>query len=489
MKRFTGRATKFYGIRIGGLPLLMMLCFVTLSSAQKSYGVKAEEVLVFRNGGLIQAESEMIPITKGLGKLTLTGLGNEINEKSIYISLGEGVEILELKVIEDSTGYKKDKEILAIDKSINEWKDSLYWLDFSEKRNKVLELILLKNDEIEVSDKSIYVDDLNELLAFYERKLRKVKNEKVTIKHHKKIVNRHIDSLQTAKQNRITTLGYPTTSVELHIRSDMEQKRTARLSYSTDKMSWNPSYVIAPKNEEYALSTNANFIQKTGQNWEEVKVTLLYGQEESSATNLKTPLTRFELAGIYNFVADSSYRLPQIEKTEVVVEEKMVCRPNISTASQMMYQVNGLSGYYLPNSPVTLITSTSGQFVDSLESDFYNDSVVFVAGYHSDITCEKSIVLDKMKKSIFNGEQKQVLEWELKIQNNSGENLQVEVYDILPWKEDREVTCFPMMPKRGKYDKGRFSVVLELRAGETQTITYGVEIIAPKNYNLDKIYY
>lgn len=462
---------------------------VLFVQAQTRYNSKITKAYLFNDGAYLQSVAADVEVTTGLNEIIITGLPLNVKKSSINLALSNvNVRIVDLEIITDSTGFKNDKVVQRIERELRSANDSMRGIQFSESRLQFLNKTLLANNQIEVSDKSIYVDDLDELLIYYRNKLRELNNEKERIKHHKKLISRQIDSLNTAKHKRITTLGYPSTYLNIEISSQINTTVPVRIFYQSPLANWQPEYTISGGAEDASLSMTALIQQNTGFQWQQVDISLGYGSISKKLTNAYQPNTTLQLSQVERVESNQPKRIFDVMKIPLSVKQFYLCQPNDNNLSQLNYVFGGLMGEYLPQGKLTIISNNYSQVFDTLQSALFLDSLSYSLGYTNEVTCVKTLSKEKLKKSLIGGKNTQILEWTISISNNTNAPQKVVLADMLPTFDGEEIQYEFNLPKGASHNNSNISYTATLQGGETTEITYGFQITAPKGASIFKYF-
>ncbi len=472
--------------RIGICSVFMWTFLVPiLSSGQKNIKANPYAVQISTQGAFVSCNTEIVTLSKGLNSVRLQNLAKDISVSNISLKLPENTKIISIEKHFVSEP-KNDPEFSKIDSMLKFTQDSLNWVLFAIERNKQLVEILRSNQKIEVSDKSIYVDDLDELLNYYKLKYRKLERDKLNRIYHRNQLISQIDSLKTAKQRRIATLNYPFTYVDVQISSPMEQNCIIQINYSTRLASWEPKYTVWLNNNESSLELNGLLRQNTGVNWVNCQIGLSYGENELPSNQRVVNITANDKKTVNN---NESVYLNALNRQELKSELLFEINPSISALTKSNVSVTGLQGVYLPKACANYITSTGLQFIDSLQSDLFSDSFQIELGLTNEITFSKELSKEKLKKAIIGSRQTVEVEWIISVINNSDKKQKINLIDILPSYNIAEVETELNLPKGAQINEKSFSYLTEIDPKERVEIKYGFKISAPKSFELTNNYY
>jgi hypothetical protein len=466
-------------------PILIWVFSFSTAMAQIETEAKVKAVSLMPNAAFLTCETSSIALVKGQNQIDIRNISRDVKLANLSFRQMSGAEITSVE-IRKRGAYQNDQIIKRIDSLQKIANDSLNWVEFTLKRNEQLSHILYKNSEIEVSDKSIYVDDLDELLIYYKQKLRKLEVEKRKLNYHKNLLVYQIDSLQTAKEKRIATLGLPSTYLRLNISSSMTSSANINFNYTTGLSGWQPNYTILVGEEQSSLQIGAVCYQSTGVNWESTALSLSYGQAEDK--NMESSLVQFSSIGDININSNDTIFINSILSQEIETFESFICKPSQSPLALKTVAINGLDGLYLPLGQLKLVSKSGQVHFDSLSSHLFSDSTTYNLGYSNDIIFNRTLSKEKLRKSILGKKKTAEIEWSISFENTSNKVQTILIEDFLPSASKNEVEIDLNLPRGAKTYDDTFTYSFELEPGEKEEIVYGFLISAPKSFDLKDYY-
>lgn len=437
------------------------------------------------SSAFLSCQISNISLNEGLNVVDISNVARDVNLSTLSFSQVANAEITKVKILKKNN-YNSDHNIKAIDSLIVLAMDSLNWIEFNLKRNEQLSNILHENSEIDVSDKSIYIDDLDELLTYYKYKLRKLEAEKRRLDYHKNQLVYQIDSLKTAKEKRIATLGIPSTYLRVHISSSMASSTNISFDYLTDLAGWTTKYSILVGNETANLKIGAACFQYSGSNWESALFTLSYGQALDK--NMESSLSQFSIPNQKNLRSGDTLFIYSILNQEIETSESFVCKPSQSPLVSKKVAVTGLDGLFLPKGQVNIVTNSGQVHFDSLSSDLFSDSSLYSLGYSNEIIFNRTLSKEKLRKSILGNKKTIEIEWTISFENTSNKTQTILIEDFLPTVSKNEIEIDLNLPRGSNTYDDTFIYSFELDSGEKEEISYGFIISAPKAIELKNYY-
>ena len=484
MKRFTAFPGWVMGWLFAGACFLLTPNYVL---AQQAVGVLTTKAHMRPTEAIITAQSEPVKLKKGINGLLFRGIASSAETSSIRINAGESTRVLGYKWVTDSS-HLQDDQVVRLNAELQVKNDSLQSAQRAEQRLLYARKVLNENIQIDVSDKSIYIDDLDELVIYYKNALRRWDKEYIELKHHKKRINHQLDSLETSKRRRVATLRALNTGLFVQISAQLEVERTVDFSYQTKSAFWEPTYFVSLTDQGNAsIEMSASIQQQTGLNWKQIDLSLEFGNTNKTTLNKVFSANYLTTNYKVNVPNGETTFIFDLKSIDCSYEVFNLLNPNVSAHPFISLQLSNLSGYTLPRGIVTIKTPSGYQSTDTLASVLTSDSLVFSIGIDNEILCTKSISKEKLTKSIVGNKQTLNVEWNAQLTNNSGQQQVVTYADYLPANIEG-ATVESSLPKGSITADGKFSYAISLEPGETKTISYKFKIAAPKGVDINDYY-
>jgi len=235
---------------------------------------KITDVTVFFNGAQIIRD---INVKTGKGKhlIVLKELPDEINPKSIQVYGLENCTILSVK--HQTVHPTFNKEIKAeFDNKIE--KQELRVKEIKNKINvyEIEEKILLSNSQVNKKDESISITEIKEAAEFYRIRLNEIRREILNLSEELKNIQKETQELYVV-QNKLTVKDrkiYSNIFITIDCKKDINENLI--ISYYVPSAGWVPLYDfrVDEITEPLRIVYNANVYQSSGENWDNVNLTL-----------------------------------------------------------------------------------------------------------------------------------------------------------------------------------------------------------------------
>jgi hypothetical protein len=471
------------------VPILLLLVLAYVPVQGQIYTTASpNSVELTTQGAYVVSETPAIALVKGVNQVRIMGLSFDAQLDQLQFFMGQSAWVVHAELISDSSTFFNDPLLRIISRALHQMEDSLQGVLFTESQIGYLKTILDENMGIEVSDKSIYTDDLDELLGFYAKKLRNLQKDLTTAKLHKKRLVHQIDSLKQAKQNRLTTLAPAVHGVQLNIVADFDMEQPVRISFFTQLATWAPQYGLKAQMDKAELDVNAMVSQHTGFNWNNVQLRLSYDQT-GNRKSLKygSHAVTFLLPYPVQLGNGQSMFVPKLSNYRVAARQLFVCDPSLSHLSQPILEIKELKGIFLPEGTITVGTATNGQVQDSFISGLFQDSMTLSLPMTHEVVSTKYVVKEKLSNSLVGNKASSKVEWVATITNSTPIEQTIIFRDRIPFASaNPNVLMEYNLPKGAVKYNGYFELTLLLPANERMELNYGFEITAPKGTNLNE---
>lgn len=237
---------------------------------------KINDVTVFFSGAQINRLSD-ISLIEGKQFFLIKYLPQEINQQSIQVNQLKNSKILSVKhYLYSENESNKSADQLLLEKRNKEIEFKLKEINNKVEAYKIEEQLLLDNSRIMGKSNGSSLSELKETTQFYRDKINEIKKEKLILSTLfddliKEIQdnNKKVNELVSKKRK---TYSYLLIAVEC----SKPTKDKLSFSYFVPNAGWEPIYDFRVDDVSKPLSIvyNANVYHTTGENWENVNITL-----------------------------------------------------------------------------------------------------------------------------------------------------------------------------------------------------------------------
>ncbi len=258
---------------------LIIACMAPLylfSQGTADISPAVKSVTLYQNGALVTHEGE---VTLDAGKTTVVfhGLPSRIDRQSIQLSSNRDITILSVTSHDDYMSISRNTS------KVKKWQDSLDLIneDLEGIKNTISILweaknLLKANTTVGGSQTGTTVMAVKSMYDFYIKQMTALDDSLMRLNKKESRYQNRIKKIAdeiTEWRAKTDTLA---SDVEASISSDKNQKVTFDLSYLTYDASWSPVYDLRAQDIKHTcqFSYKANISQHTGQDWNNIDLTL-----------------------------------------------------------------------------------------------------------------------------------------------------------------------------------------------------------------------
>ena len=257
------------------LLLSPFICFPYASEVPS----KIKEVTVYLSGAQI-TRTATCQLQEGTNEVVFTGLSHKIDESSIQISGLNAVSILsiayDMDYLEQSESNPKvtlwENQIKSLELKIALLNNTIAGLEEEQK-------VITANRLVSTDNQALDLEKVKQISQYYRERITSIKNEIFTA--NLEINEYKLETIALKKQLGEVNNAPEKEQGEIVIRfsAPIATSLEVTLSYLVQDAGWVPNYDIKSSglNTPLNLAYKANVYQKTGQDWDNVKVVLSSG--------------------------------------------------------------------------------------------------------------------------------------------------------------------------------------------------------------------
>jgi len=258
------------------LTALVLTTAVLCSAAAEGIESKIKNVKVFHSGAVIEREAE-INVQKGISTIKFTGLPAILDKKSIIITRKEntGSMVLDYNFIpeerKDLKEIRIEKETAKAEKLIRSIQEKIKIhterTDFYEGLKKGINSGVSKVYNTSVNSETGQIEDLI---------FKGVLEEKIKLYIYADSLKQLNSELEKLKAESDSIKYIPLQTLSVNIESKEPVENTFVIKYFISNAGWYPFYNmnILSKSEKSKLDILATVYQETGEDWNDVKITV-----------------------------------------------------------------------------------------------------------------------------------------------------------------------------------------------------------------------
>jgi hypothetical protein len=258
--------------------ILIILAHATFAQlANKKVETTIKDVTLYKQGAQVTRQTE-IKLKKGDNELTLVNLSAELEPGTIQVKDMGSCTILSVShKLDYSKEESRKTEISKIKTQFDANKEELTKLvseyEVYSKEEKLLEAYTIPT----TNDKQILsLASMKETLDFYRSRLLEIKNKIMEINAAIKELAKAKSLMGTKLDSLLAKEDQPTGTIEMKVNAKRDTALTLQFSYYVNKAGWSAIYDVRVNSvaEPIRLVAKANVHQETGEDWNNVSLTL-----------------------------------------------------------------------------------------------------------------------------------------------------------------------------------------------------------------------
>lgn len=519
-------------------------CFLsTVIYAQKPVftTAKVKAATVYFNAAEIsQTASAALPA--GSSEIVVKNVADYLNESTVRIGAPATLTVLSVQFTRDYISeYEPDETSPAIKKvrdSIDIVQKELARLG-NAKASEVKTLELLdKNNQVYGQQSGLSVAELMKMVEYYKAKRTETANAINAFTEKEKKLNEVLAKLKSrletdASKAEKTSSG----KLVLQVMSSVAGNVALDISYLTGNASWGPFYdlradnIAAPINLLY----KAQVVQRTGIDWNNVKLTLSSGAPSqnnqapllqawflrygdnlmrANYNNAATNTIQGKVAGIqadsdlaestvseyttitenqlnisfdidvpYDILSNGKAHSVSLKELKLPASYRHYAVPKLDKEAFLLAEIKDYSKYNLLRGEANIIFEgvyAGKTFIDPNQT---SDTLNLSMGRDKKISVKREKVAEKSGTKFLSSYKEQTFTFDITIRNNKKEAVQLLLKDQYPLSTDKEIEVELLESDKAKVNKetGVLTWDLDLKPGETEKIRIAYKVRYPKD--------
>jgi uncharacterized protein (TIGR02231 family) len=465
----------------------------------KTIETKITDVTVFMSGAQV-SETGSVSVREGENQVRIAGLPAHLDANSIriegndaYTILGVRHQINYLSTIQQTPRQRALQD--SLDEALFKQKEMIALKEVLVGEKQMLEY----NRNIKGESSTLIVDDLKEMADFFRARLTENAYKYLEIGEKERMNNQEIARLQNALNSMNSKANTNPSEVIIALNAAKSANTTLRLSYFVSNAGWVPVYDLRAEdvNSPIAFSYRAKVYQSTGNDWKNVNLTISTGNPTVGG-QIPTlfPWFLYQAQPAYQeVVIASAARRPVAanETPSVAAYDEMQKVKGLSSSDYVTVQQNTVNTefkiaipYSIPSDNVqydvamkteTLSASYAYITIPKLDNDAFlkarisnwaqysllpgesniyfkgtfvgkgyidpaqaNDTLDLSLGRDRGINVKRDMLKDFCKNNLLGNKKTTTKAYEITIQNNKRQSVELIVEDQLPVSQNGEIT-------------------------------------------------
>ena len=284
--------------------MLALVSFFHAKAQEADLTVKSkiEHVTVFLEGAQVTRQAN-VSLKPGASVLTLAGVAPGINEQSIQVEAPQNVKILSVSFkVNYLEEIKAPEKILALEEERRKLWAGLALEKSLEEVYREEEVILKTNKSIGGTTKGVPIEELKIAMDYFRLRLMDIKQQLLQADRNIRKYNEGIGKIDAQLKELSVVKAQPTGEIRIKVSVKNSTQIPITIKYLVNDARWFPSYDIRAKNIQspIAIAYKANVSQQSGENWDNVKLTISSGNPTQLGAK---PIIKPWILGFNNRVA------------------------------------------------------------------------------------------------------------------------------------------------------------------------------------------
>ncbi|MCK8480644.1 DUF4139 domain-containing protein [Psychroserpens algicola] len=334
--------------------LLILISTISLAKTKNNTVTQLEDVTVYLSGAQINRTAE-IKLPAGTSEFVFDKLSPNIQESSIQISGLENATILSINYgINYLLKQDTSEDVETIQKQINTLNDLIQTERHLISGYEEESYLITQNRALGTTAKVVNLEELKKFSSYYRTRITEIKS---LIHQSSKAIsgfNSDISDLEKQLRELNVTEKVQTGEIKIKLNTNRATDLNLNIKYNVYNAGWFPIYDIkADKiNQPLELSYKAHVYQNTGNDWDDIKLTL--STSDPNTNNVKPEVKPKYL----NFISSySNYRSKNATK-----RYNYKYNPSVKTISGIV--TSSIDGLPLPGVNVVEKGRTNGTSTD-----------------------------------------------------------------------------------------------------------------------------
>lgn len=528
---------------------LTVICF-NIFAADKWTPSEIKEVTVYLNGARISRTAQA-KLNPGINEIVFGGLSNFVDDKSVEVRSNGNATILAVSYRINNIRYQQKNDYqLTLENSLD---SASYKLESvrNEKYTYEQELLLLTdNRKVSGGDKTIFVDDVEDLANFFRKRMLEIKNKITILSVQERDILEKYEAIKKQADQYNADNRIPSGEIVVRCSSTGYVMADFSIGYFTGNSGWSPVYSLRAVNvnQPVKLDFDAIVTQKSGEDWKNVRLTLSTGNPTMSSTkpelntwfvnvndirfkrknNFEAKLEKdqaisgsvtakeetqgedmnndyasdyttvsenqlnvsFEINLKYDIPADGSGHQVRIQQYDLAGVYEYAAIPKMDKDAFLLAKVSGWEDYNLLPGPSNLFFEGTYVGKSYLDPNITTDTLALSFGRDKKIVISRNKVKDFSKKQLLGGYKTQTFAYEINIRSLKDAPINITIEDQIPVSQNKELEVELKENGKAEYDPstGKLKWKLKLAPSETQTMRFVYTVKYPKDKVVNGLY-
>lgn len=518
--------------------LMVMCIYAAIAQQDKQVESAISQVTVFLN----RAQVTRVVKTKveaGKTNLVLAGLTSQLDQQSVQVSGKGSIIILGISHNQNYLNeLNKPQKLRMLEDSLKVYRNQLVLeqnqMDIYTKE----EQLIISNQKIGGNNQNLTVAELKAMADFYRSRLGEIGKAKIKTDEKINQLNLHIAKINQQLREMNELYSRNASEIVISISSNTPTTVELEVKYIVPNAGWYPVYDLRAVNTKGPIQFKhkANVYQRTGEEWNNVKLKLstgnpalggtkpelgtwlldfyqpmvramqgkerakmevaaemasdtapLYEQVVTSADYvqvIQTSInTEFEIGLPYTVLSASKPTLVDIQSHELNTVYQYSTTPKLDQDAFLLAKATGWEVLNILPGEANIFFE--GTFVGKtfIDPNTVKDTLSISMGRDQRIVVKREKVKDYTTRRAIGSNIREAYAWEISVRNTSNEPIKITVEDQVPVSMNSQIEVTVLDTGGAQYNKenGKLQWEIMLQPAETKQVVFKYEIKYPKD--------
>lgn len=517
---------------------------VMFAISQKEISSKVTGVTVFFNGSQVVREASL-NIQAGSHNIVISDLPQYMNPNTVVVESESALTLLSVKHnLNYMKNQEKPKEVVKMEDSLKILQQSLQFKNSMLQVYREEEAMLLSNKSIRGENNGVQADNLKNTTEYFRTRLIDIKTRQNDLTLEIQKINEHIQKLNNQISQTMSNRGGPVSEITITLSAKSSVSGKLRISYFVNNASWSPMYDIRANEigKPIQLNLKANVINNTGENWDNVSISLssanptesgikpilypwylypynpvkydyrdsqtkseaapasvAYGATMDEEKNLVTSAVyttvqqnmttiEYKISLPYTIPSDGKEYTVDIQEYSMPAVYEYQCVPKLDKDAFLIARITGWENYNLLPGNTNLFAE--GKFLGNsyIDPGSVKDTLDISLGRDKSISINREVLKDFSSEKMIGTNKTITRTYEISIRNRKSNAIYIVAEDQIPLSNQKDIVI-EFDPKRAdgaEYTEatGMLKWKLNIKPGETAKIKYSYTVKHPKEMNV-----
>lgn len=288
MSKHVSMLRRIYNPAVGNFILFLFGITLTASVAAQPKTVNSDikEVEAFLSGAIIKRTAKPT-VDVGTTELIFDKLPGTIDPNNIGVTgTGDAVILSVVHLLNYLDLEKKNPELKKLETILDTLNRNLDELLDKKSVYTEEQSLILSNKSTGGANIGVTAYNLEEIADLFRRRLTELKDKLTDLKYKEKKLREEIDKYNKQLADKNAKYSQPTSAVAVTVSAKERTAINLELTYYVPNAGWQPKYDLRAKDSSSPLAVNfkADIFQSTGEDWDNVRLTLSTGNPTMGGT-------------------------------------------------------------------------------------------------------------------------------------------------------------------------------------------------------------